>query len=220
MMVDPRALQPIPGRIILILTGDVNEIASHEIASPTVSGKGNKTDTGTIGSRTEWRNEIMRISRILVLSVLLFLGLNVIACSGSLFRNYGRILPNETVDQDLEGNVVHPEYRYYTSGSDLYPNAFIGLHRDYHLDRETLWKEVAMSPEKLREIVYFMKAKAYEFRQFPHGFDLIDTEGKKIGFWYSIFMARTFIRFEEDGTVMILTPELETYEKLEKETKD
>lgn len=157
----------------------------------------------------------MRLRKILVLSVLLLLGLNIIACSGSLFRNYGRILPSEEADRDLEGGVVHPEIRYFISGSDLYPNALIGLHRDYRLDRETLWKEVAMTPGKLREIVGFMKAKAFEYHHFPYGFDLRDTGGKKIGFWYSILTARTYLRFEEDGTVMIQTPELETYEKLE-----
>jgi hypothetical protein len=163
----------------------------------------------------------MRLIRILVLILLLLLGLNLAACSGSLFRNYGRILPSEEVDRDIEACVVRPEIRYYTSGSDLYPNAMIGLHRDYRLDRDTLWKEVTMTPVKLREVIGFMKAKAFEFRQFPHGFDLLDPEGKKIGFWYSIFTARTFLRFEEDGTVMILTPELETFLKLEyKDSQD
>lgn len=163
----------------------------------------------------------MRPRKVLVLIVLLFLGLNIAACSGSLFRNYGRILPGEDVERDLDAGVVRPEIRYYKSGPDLYPNALIGLHRDYRLDRETLWKEVAMTPAKLRETIGFMKAKAREFGQFPHGFDLIDTGGRKIGFWYSIFTARTFLRFEEDGTVMILTPELETFEKLEyKDSKD
>jgi hypothetical protein len=151
------------------------------------------------------------------LCVLLVLCLGVLSCSGSLFRNYGSILPSEEADRDLEGNVVHPEIRYFISGSDLYPNALMGLYRDYRLDRETLWKEVTMTPVKLRETVGFMKAKAREYGQYPHGFDLIDTGGKKIGFWYSIFSARTFLRFEEDGTVMILTPELKTYEKLEHE---
>jgi hypothetical protein len=157
----------------------------------------------------------MRLRKILVLSVLLFLCMNVIACSGSLFRNYGRILPSTEADRDLEGGVFHPELRYYTSGSDLYPNALIGLHRDYRLDPETLWKEVAMTPGKLREIVGFMKVKAFNYRHFLHGFDLLDTGGKKIGFWYSIMTARTYLRFQEDGTVMIQTPELEIYEKLE-----
>lgn len=153
--------------------------------------------------------------RFLVLMMLLMMGMSLSACSGSLFRNYGRIIPSEVVDRDMESGTVHPEIRYYTSGPDLYPNALIGLNRDYRLDRGTLWKEVAMAPGKLREIIGFMKAKAYEYGKFPHGFDLFDTGGKKIGFWYSIFTARTFLRFEEDGTVMILTPELETFEKME-----
>ena len=156
----------------------------------------------------------MRLRRILALSVLLLLCMNVIACSGSLLRNYGRIIPSTEVDRDLEGGVFHPELRYYTSGSDLYPNALIGLHRNYRLHPETLWKEVAMTPGKLREIVGYMKTKAFDYHTFPHGFDLLDTEGKKIGFWYSILTARTYLRFENDGTVMIQTPELETYEKL------
>ncbi len=163
----------------------------------------------------------MRSVKNVGLCVLLLLCLGVLSCSGSLFRNYGQILPGGEVTRDLERGVFHPELRYYTSGSDLYPNALIGLHRDYRLDPETLWKEVAMTPGKLREIVGFMKAKAREFGQFPRGFDLIDTGGKKIGFWYSILTARTFLRFEEDGTVMLPTPELETYEKLEsKDDKD
>ncbi len=115
----------------------------------------------------------------------------------------------------MEGGVLHLDLCYYISGSDLYPNALIGLHRNYRLDRKTLWREVDMTPAKLLEIVGLMKAKALEHGQFPHGFDLLDTEGNKIGIWYSIMKARTFLRFEEDGTVMILTPKLETYDELD-----
>ncbi len=147
--------------------------------------------------------------------LLLCLYLGILSCSGSLFRNYGQITPGGEVTRDLENGVFHPELRYYTSGSDLYPNALIGLHRDYRLNPETLWKEIAMTPEKLRGIVGFMKAKASEYGHFPYEFELLDTGGKRIGFWYSILTARTFLRLEEDGTVMIPTPELETYDKLE-----
>jgi hypothetical protein len=164
--------------------------------------------------RTVREERKMRSVKNIGLYVLLLLCLGVLSCSGSLFRNYGQILPGGEVTQDLESGVFHPELRYYTSGSDLYPNALIGLHRDYRLDPETLWKEVAMTPEKLREIVGFMKTKASEYRQFPHEFELLDTGGKKIGFWYSILTARTYLRFEEDGTVMIQTPDLEIFETL------
>lgn len=171
--------------------------------------------------RTVREERKMRSVKNVGLCVLLLLCLGVLSCSGSLFRNYGQILPGGEVTRDLERGVFHPELRYYTSGSDLYPNALIALHRNYHLNPETLWKEVAMTPEKLREIVRFMKTKASEYGQFQYEFELLDTGGKKIGFWYSILTARTFLRFEEDGTVMLPTPELETYEKLEsKNDKD
>lgn len=157
----------------------------------------------------------MRSVENTALCVLLLLCLGFPSCSGSLFRNYGRILPGGEVTRDLERGVFHPELRYYTSGSDLYPNALIALHRNYRLDPETLWKEVAIAPEKLREIVGFMKMKASEYGRFQYEFELLDTGDKKIGFWYSILTARTFLRFEEDGTVMLPTPDPETYEKLE-----
>jgi hypothetical protein len=171
--------------------------------------------------RTVREERKMKSVKNVGLCVLLLLCLGVLSCSGSLFRNYGQILPGGEVTRDLESGVFHPELRYYTSGSDLYPNALIGLHRDYRLNPETLWKEVAMTPDKLRKIVGFMKTKASEYGQFQYEFELLDTGGKKIGFWYSILTARTYLRFEEDGTVMIQTPELETYEKLEsKDDKD
>jgi len=162
----------------------------------------------------------MRSAKNVGLCVLLLLCLSILSCSGSLFRNYGQIIPGGEVIRDLENGVFHPELRYYTSGSDLYPNALIGLHRDYRLNPETLWKEVAMTPEKLRSIVGFMKTKASEYGQFQHEFELLDTGGKRIGFWYSILTARTFLRIEDDGTVMLHTPELETYEKLESRTEN
>ncbi|MCE5263801.1 MAG: hypothetical protein LLG97_09745 [Deltaproteobacteria bacterium] len=161
----------------------------------------------------------MGLRKVLVLAAALIMGLGIAGCSG--FRNYGQILPDVGVDRDMETATVHPELRYFISGSDVYPNALIGLHRDYRLDAETHWKEIAMTPAKLREMVYLLQAKAREFHQYPYGFDLLDPTGKKIGFWYSIILARTYLRFEGDGTVMIQTPELETYEKLEqKDDKD
>jgi len=169
------------------------------------------------GFRTVREERKMRSAKNVGLCVLLLLCLGVLSCSGSLFRNYGQILPGGEVTRDLERGVFHPELRYYISGSDLYPNALIGLQRDYRLDPAALWKEIAMTPEKLREVVGFMKTKAFEYGQFPYEFELLDRGGKKIGFWYSLLTARTFLRFEEDGTVLLPTPDLDTYEKLEPE---
>ncbi len=84
----------------------------------------------------------------------------------SLFKNYGRINPNDEVTQAFESYQVNKDFRYYVSGSNLYPNALMGLHREFPLDPETLWKEVAMTPEKMKEIVEYMNTKALMYRQF------------------------------------------------------
>jgi hypothetical protein len=158
----------------------------------------------------------MKSRRIIPYSLLLVACLSTLACA-AFFRNYGRITPRNETTRAFESYSVNKEIRYYTSGSDLYPNAIMGLHRDYRLDQKTLWKEVEMTPEKMKEIVENMKTKASERRDFQYGFEIYDDKDRPVGVWYSILTARTFIRMQEDGTVRIDTPELDTYEKFEKE---
>ncbi|MDP1993000.1 MAG: hypothetical protein Q8K00_18455 [Syntrophales bacterium] len=150
--------------------------------------------------------------------LLLAVCLSVVACTSTFFKNYGRINPSSETTQAFESYQVNADFRYYISGSNLYPNALMGLHRDYRLDPETLWKEVAMTPARMKEIVEHMKTKADEYRQFQYGFEMSDDKGRPIGVWYSILTARTFLRMQENGTVRIDTPELDTYEKFEAET--
>jgi hypothetical protein len=155
----------------------------------------------------------MNIKRIGRLCLVLVLALSAAACA-SLFSNYGAINPKNEVTQAFEGYQVNSEFRYYVSGGLLYPNALIGLHRDYRLDPRTLWKEVpGMTTEKMTEIVDNMKTKASRHTMFQYGFEMSDNKGRPIGVWYSILWARTFLRMNEDGTVRIDTPELDVYER-------
>jgi hypothetical protein len=146
----------------------------------------------------------------LVLAVCLVLT----ACTGSLFRDYGRIDPNGKVTDAFERHEVNPDFRYYISGVDLYPNALIGLQRGYRLDPETLWREVEMTPEQMKGIVEHMRTKATELFQHQYGFAITDAGGEPIGVWYSILKARTFVQVKEDRIVRIDTPELDTYDEL------
>lgn len=160
----------------------------------------------------------MNVRRIGRLSLILVLCLSAAAC-GSLFRNYGRIDPNNEVTQAFEGYRVDGEYRYYVSGALLYPNALMGLHRDHRLDPSTLWKEVpGMTTAKMKEIVDAMKTKALQHRIYQQGFEMSDNKGRPIGVWYSVLWARTFLRMNEDGTVRIDTPDLDIYLRLERDS--
>jgi len=148
--------------------------------------------------------------------LLLMVGLSTMACAGRLFGTYGQINPSSEATLALESYYVNPIYRYYISGSDVYPNALIGLNRDYRLDPETLWKDVEMTTKVMKELVKQMKARASQLIQFPKGFNLIDDKGRVIGVWYSIITARTFIQMKKDEMVRIDTPDLDTYDKFDR----
>ncbi len=157
----------------------------------------------------------MNVRRIGRFCLILILCLSAAGC-GSLFRNYGRITPNTEVTQAFEGYRVNSEFRYYVSGAHYYPNALMGLHRDYRLDPRTLWREVpGMTAAKMKEIVDSMKTKASQHNMFQNGFEMSDNNGRPIGVWSSVLWARTFLRMNEDGTVRIDTPPLDVYERLE-----
>ncbi|MDD5476194.1 MAG: hypothetical protein PHU03_06760, partial [Syntrophales bacterium] len=131
----------------------------------------------------------------------------------SLLGKYGRIIPDGEVKEAFEAYRADPEYRYYIIGSNSHPNAFIGLHRDYKLDPSTHWREVEISPAKMKQLVEGMKDIAITLWLTQNGFELLDNENRRIGVWYSIPQARTFLRMNDHGTVLIVTPGNDLYEK-------
>ena len=135
-------------------------------------------------------------------------------CTGSLFKNYGKITPDGNVTNAFEKYQVNPNYNYYISGSDVYPHAIIGLDKALTLEPD-LWKKVELTPRKLRELVQDMKSKvmALRWNLVLHGFAMFDDNGKQIGVWYSILGAITSLSMKNDHTVIIITPDIDTYLK-------
>lgn len=152
------------------------------------------------------------------LSVILFaitfvLVMGVQGCAGHS-RDYGRFSPDTKVAESLAHYQVDPRMNYYISGSEVYPNALLGLDKTYILDSD-LWKRVDMTPDRLKEIVSDMNARASMVRQSLFGFTLYDPSGKPVGIWYSILSATTAFKFKEDNHVVVYTPDLDTYNKYE-----
>jgi hypothetical protein len=147
----------------------------------------------------------METRRCIPIGLFLAACLSVLACTG-VFRNYGRFNPSDDVNQAFANYQVNKDFRYYISGSDLYPNAIMGLSRSYRLDPRTLWREVPMTTEKMKEIVQYMSSR--DSTRPLEGFELLDDNDRPIGVWYSLVEAKTFLRIQEDGTVRIDTPPL------------
>ena len=163
------------------------------------------------GGRTMQKNWMTTFCIMCVLILLPSVG-----CTGSLFKNYGRIVPDGAVTNTFEKYQVNPNYNYYISGSEVYPNAIIGLDKAYALEPD-LWKKVEMTQKKLRELVQYMhdKVSTITFGLSLHGFAMFDDKGKQIGVWYSILEAKTSLKMKDDRTVIIITPDINTYLKYE-----
>ncbi|MBW2560858.1 MAG: hypothetical protein JRE40_08395 [Deltaproteobacteria bacterium] len=128
-------------------------------------------------------------------------------CASLHAGNYGRIIPYGDVTGAFETYQIDPDLNYYISGSDVCPNAIMGLSRNYVLN-STLWKRVLMTPQTLDDLVSRMQMED------PHqfGFALFDNKGHRIGVWYSILSAPTVLWMEDDHTVVIVTPDIDTYD--------
>ena len=155
----------------------------------------------------------MKSARSVIVSLIIAVCLTSLACTG--LKNYGRIDPDAATTRAFESFTVNPDFRYYTSGSEATPNAILGLRRDQRLDEATLWREVQMTPERMKQLVAFMQDKTRVSGVLPHGFAITDDKGQQIGVWYSLLEARTFVERKEDGAVRIDPPPLNLYESRE-----
>jgi hypothetical protein len=135
-----------------------------------------------------------------------------VGCGVALFRDYGKTLPSGDVTGAFVRHEIDPDLNYYISGSDLYPNAILGLKKTHVLE-SGLWKRVELTSESLRTLVTDMQSRASWSHDFLHGSVILDNEGRPIGIWYSLLSARTAVRIKGDGSVAIPTPALNTYER-------
>ena len=148
---------------------------------------------------------------VISFTCILFL-LVICGCAVNLYSNYGEIRPNKEVTQAFDNYVVNPDLNYYITGSDVCPNAIIGVDKEYTLVSD-LWKKTEFTAGTLKELVQFMKDEMSQYREGLFGFDILDDKGNDIGDWYSILSARTSVKMIGDKKVIIYTPPLDTYKE-------
>lgn len=150
------------------------------------------------------------IKASLILGLILLLG----GCAG-FGAGYGTFKNSSDATNLFERHQLREGYSYYVTGSYQYPTAILGLDKRYAMD-DHLWKRVEMTPELLKEFVSGMKTRASQIGRFQSvfGFDLLDQTGARIGIWYSLLSATTSFHVAGNKAI-IVTPELDTYEKYE-----
>ena len=159
----------------------------------------------------------MRTRRIAAIPLICLMAIALSSCAGLWPSRGGRIVPDREATLLFEKKQCTADYQYYYSGAELYPHALIGIRKDVRLEDDTLWKKIAMTPERCKDMVEHMQTRALGLGMFPHGFVIQDEQGRRIGVWYSILTATTPVSMIDDRTAVIHTPPVDTYMRYERE---
>jgi len=129
-------------------------------------------------------------------------------CSGKLLKDMGSFNPSVEATENFKKFVVRSDYNYFISGSDVYPVAIFGLQKDVVIDSdEDLWEKIEPKTEIMADLVTNMQRRLNECcLQSPHGLDILDNQGRKIGEWYSMLGLIIGIKIKEGGKVVIYPP--------------
>jgi hypothetical protein len=151
--------------------------------------------------------------RLLSTAISVILLYSIWGCAG-YSKGYGAINRDQNVTRSLEAFEVNPNFRYYYSGAEMYPNALMGLDKKFKLEPD-LWKKMKTTPEDFKDTIEQMQTKALTLGDYQVGCAILDNLGRRIGVWYSLREAVTSVKMIDDHTVLIYTPPLDTYLKYE-----
>ncbi|MBL6996663.1 hypothetical protein [Desulfobacula sp.] len=139
----------------------------------------------------------------LLVSCILFVVVQVAfaGCSGS----YGRLKPSLEIEKMFEEHKVLADHSYYFSGSDVNPNAVIGIDNNYTLNSK-LWKPVNPTSEQLKDWIDNMTHyRGYALTNY--GSVILDSTGKRLGVWYSPWNWTT-VKMESAKSIVVHTPDM------------
>ena len=141
---------------------------------------------------------------VTILAVFLSLFL-IIGCAGG---NFGKLNRNRDLDNMFLNYEVLPDHRYYITGGYAAPNAIMAIHRDYELDNSgDIWVGVPNvdSFQMRKWIDTIAPEQDYRYSNAYFAAYILDTDGKKIGAWYSIDPHAT-VQFLEGNKILVYTP--------------
>jgi hypothetical protein len=147
---------------------------------------------------------------------LLMTGVLLTGCSAAAFQKWAMFKASDDAKKSFESYTLNPAYKYYYSGPDAGPIALLGVKKELILEPADFWKPIK-SPMELKQAVVDMESRLRGLNQYAWGFDIVDRQNNKIGIWYSIPKATTTVLEKNKGVVVIYTPDIETYIKMEKD---
>ncbi|MBC8209298.1 MAG: hypothetical protein H8E79_09060 [Desulfobulbaceae bacterium] len=132
-----------------------------------------------------------RIPLLTALSLTLILN----ACAG--LPPTGHLESSQTIRDLFESAIILEDHAYYTMGSEVKPDAIIGVRSPYRLDSE-IWSPVDLSEPQLRDWLFWFRIHE-TFTCTYSGGRLIAPDGQAVGIWYSKKILATIWHVEQPG---------------------
>jgi len=150
----------------------------------------------------------MRKDRTILARIMMIALIGCFAGCNAMLKNMGSFVPSAVATDNFEKFVVHNDYNYFLSGSDVYPVAIFGLKKDYVIaSDDDLWKKIDQPQVSIPELVSNMQMRLVDCcLESAHGFDMLDHHGSKIGEWYSMLGLIIGIQMKDEKKVVIYPP--------------
>jgi hypothetical protein len=146
-------------------------------------------------------------ARVVVFSLFFAATLLLVGCTAG--ANRGSLQRDRDLDNQFLRYEVVEDHNYYFSGGYDKPNAILGIHKDYELVSD-LWQPVQISSAQLEKWIRFIAPESYRGTGGYFAAYILNPEGKRVGFWYSV-QSTTTIKFLEGNKIEVYTPELQQH---------
>lgn len=149
------------------------------------------------------------MKKIIILWSIIFCVLFLTSCASN--KEYARIIPDGTVQNDYRKFIIPEGYTYYYSGPEANPTALVGIRNDYEM-RSTYWHKTYLTKERMAQIWdairdewFLFGSASREIGVSTNGYRIMTKEGDKIGLLFSRYK-RVVATFPEPKVITLSVP--------------
>jgi hypothetical protein len=154
---------------------------------------------------------IKRLAGITVGIIILMMPFMFVSCSSTnspYSKSLGSYEKSQDVSRLFKTYQYHPDYRYYYAGFMNNPDAVVGIHNDYLIEKTSgrgstavRWIEFETTPQNLEILV-----KGIETHGRPYGAVMLDHDGTQVGIIYTFEWSeyQPVVRKLEDNLISVV----------------
>ncbi len=137
--------------------------------------------------------------------------------SGCAVASFGTIRPSADITRQFQDLEINPNYRYWYLNQENNPFGVLGLDREYDFEGGPMWGLLDPDAATFKKVVGLVQGFPVK-GSITTGFEIIDSQGRLIGVWFSSLTAGITIDFAKKMvSVSTPTPWLRPYGMLSPE---